>query len=73
MCGNENFCFNCRIKGEERTITKHYRVTAIMLCYIPVLLHKAIGGGEKLLLLGVIALGIEKLLLLLIVIALVTF
>jgi hypothetical protein len=56
MCGNEHFRFNYRIKGEERTITKCYRLTAITLRlqYISALLHNAIGGGEKSLLLEVI-------------------
>jgi hypothetical protein len=49
---------NYRIKGEESTTA---------------LLHNTIGGGGKLFLLEFIALGIEKPLSLLIVIALVTF
>jgi hypothetical protein len=49
MCGNKNVCFSYEIRGEESTLTKHYRVTAITLHYISVLLHNAICCGEKLL------------------------
>jgi hypothetical protein len=69
MCGNKNFRFSYGIRGEESTLTKRYRVTAITLPYILALLHKAICCGEKLLLLEVIALAIKKPLSLLIVIA----
>jgi hypothetical protein len=61
------------IIGEKRTLTKPYRVTAIMLRYILALMHNALCCGERLLLLKVIALGIKEPLSLLIVIALVTF
>jgi hypothetical protein len=72
MCGNKNFHFSYRIRGEESTITKIYHLTAIMLRSILVLSHNATCCGEKLLLLEVIVLGTKKSLSLLIVIALVT-
>ncbi len=54
-----NFCFSYRIRGEESTVTKRYRVTVKTLRYISALPHNAICCGEKLLLLEVIALGME--------------
>ncbi len=71
-CGNENSRFSYRIREEETTITKHYRVTVITLCYISAISHNVTCCGEKLLLLEAIALGIKKPLSLLIVIGLVT-
>ncbi len=61
------------IRIEESTRTKSYSVTGITLCYILSLSHNALCCVETLLLQKVSALGITKPLLLLIVIALVTF
>ncbi len=66
-CGNANVRFSYGTRGEESTLTKRYRITAITLPYISTLLHNAICCGEKLLLLEVIALDIKKPLSLLIV------
>jgi hypothetical protein len=61
------------IRGEESTITRRYSVTAIMLRYILSLSHNAFCCRETLLLLKLIALGVQKPLSLLILIELVTF
>jgi hypothetical protein len=60
MCGNKIFCFSHRVRGEESNITKHNRVKAIKLRYISALSHNAIYCGKTLLLLKVIAVGIES-------------
>jgi hypothetical protein len=61
------------IRGEESTITKSYSVPAITLRYILSLSHNTLCCEETFLLLQVIALGVKKPLLTLIVLALVTF
>jgi hypothetical protein len=61
------------IRGEESTLTKHYSITAITLCYILSLSHNALCCGETLLLVKVITLGKTKPLSLLIVVDLVKF